>query len=131
VADLADIPDVESRWRPLRGTQEPVNAAQWLTDASAALRVQVDGLDEMILLDEAYGDVVTYVVAMAVVRMFRGRDPNDPADFSAIFFTKGELDALTSGGATSGSGAFTITPVGADVGTRYGAEADWWATVYP
>lgn len=108
MADLASIPDVESRWRPLRGPQEPVNAMTWLGDASAALRVLVDGLDARMDLDEDYADVVTYVVAMAVVRMFRGRDPSDPADYSSIFFTKAELDSVTNGGPAAGSGAFSI-----------------------
>lgn len=116
MADLATVVDVESRWRPLN-PQEVTNAAQWLADASASLRVQVPGLDEAITLDDDMGDLATHTVAMAVVRVLRGRDPRDPADYSGIFFTKAELSALNGG--ISSAGAFTIT-LPTDVGYRTG-----------
>jgi hypothetical protein len=86
------------------------------------LRVQIRDLDDRIEGSEDYGDLVTAVVAMAVVRMFRGRDPQDPADFSAIFFSKSELDALMNGGAASGSDAFQVA-LGYESGTR---PLNWW-----
>ncbi len=126
MADLATIPDVESRWRPLRGPQEPVNASTWLSDASADLRVRIRGLDDLIAADEDYADAVTSVVAMAVVRMFRGRDPQDPADYAGIFFTKAELDLLTGGGGATGTGAFQINVVASPGYRSGGLESFGW-----
>lgn len=125
MADLATVVDVESRWRPLRD-QEVTVAAQLLGDASASLRTQVQDLDVLAAADEDYADLVTATVAQAVVRVLRGRDPRDPADYSGIFFTRSELAALAGGGADGGSGAFTIQTV-ADPGYRTQTDLFGWA----
>lgn len=125
MANLAEIVDVESNWRPLRG-QESVLAETLLTTASAALRIRLPGLDARIIADPTLADLVRGVVAQAVVRVLRGGDRTDPSLETGIYFTNAEINALEVGG---GSEAFTITPGGAAPGTRYGWDDFSWGPV--
>jgi hypothetical protein len=102
VADFATPEDVVARYRPLQGNESTV-VQTWLTDASADLRVAITDVDERVLADPDYARAATKAVAMAVVRLLRGRDPRDPADYSTIFFTKSELAALTATGTSESS----------------------------
>ena len=121
---LATVEDVEANYRSLRG-QEIVNTDSWLRTASAQLRIQVSGLDARIALDSSFADLVRGVVTMAVIRVLRGADRADPAQGDAIYFTRAELDSLTSSPTGSGSAAFSIVPL-ASPGRIVPAEWPWW-----
>ena len=93
MAALATQADVEARWRDLRGN-EPTNCAAWLDDASAQIRVAVPGIDASIAASEDLESMVRGAVAMAAVRMFRGRDPSDKADYTSVYIAKSDLTAI-------------------------------------
>ena len=113
MADLADIADIEVRYRTLRG-QEVVNASSWLTDASEILRDEITDLDDRVTDSAVFARRARATVAGAVIRMLRGQDRNDPADYSSIFYTKYELASLTSLGGAGQVSSLVLTTTSTD-----------------
>lgn len=91
---LAEKSDVEERWRPLRGPQEATNAGSWLLDASGMLRTEIPDIDARIAASDSYANLVRGVCAAMVVRVLRGQDSRDAADFSSLYIAKSELAML-------------------------------------
>lgn len=67
---LAQVADVESRWRPLTADETPV-ATTLLDDASAYLRVKVPTVDADITAATLDATLVAGVVARMVIRIMR------------------------------------------------------------
>lgn len=113
MADLANIADVEIRYRRLRD-QEVTNASSWITDASEILRDEITDLDARATASASFERRVRATVAGAVIRMLRGQDPRDPADYSSIFYTKYELASLTSLGGAGRVSSLVLTTTSTD-----------------
>lgn len=99
MADLARVEDVEESWRSLTPPEKTVAESE-LSAASAEIRLQLPELEARIAAEiiagglTPLGDLARKVVARAVRRYLRARDPRDPSQYGGPLVTGADLDLL-------------------------------------